>query len=133
MSANSITLTLPDTTYQRARRAATLLNRSIEEVLEATLNTALPALDEAPADLAAEMAKLSALPDADLWQVARRQMEAERERLLHDLLDAQAERQLMPDEVRHLEELHRQAGRLTLLKSQAYALLHQRGYPVPQP
>ncbi|MCK6621903.1 MAG: hypothetical protein HUU32_18560 [Calditrichaceae bacterium] len=109
------------------------MNRSIEEVLESTLNTALPELEDAPAELAAEMAKLPELSDSQLWQVARRQMEVARETLLYDLLDAQAERSLTSEEVRQLEELRHQAGRIMVLKSQAYALLHQRGYPVPQP
>jgi hypothetical protein len=133
MAANSVTLNLPDPVYRRARRAAMLLNRSIEEVLESTLNTTLPAIDDAPADLAADLAGLPILADADLWQVARRHMESEREALLHNLLDTQAARQLTPDEARQMEDLRRQAGQLTLLKSQAYALLYQRGYPVPQP
>ncbi len=133
MPVKSITLKLSDTIYQRARRAATLLNRSIEEVLESTLNTALPELEDTPAELAAEMAKLPALSDIQLWQVARCQMEAARETLLYDLLDAQSERPLTSEEARQLEELRHQAGQLMVLKSQAYALLHQRGYPVPQP
>ncbi len=133
MPVKSVTLKLSDTIYKRARRAATLLNRSIEEVLESTLNTALPELEDAPAELAAEMAKLPELSDSQLWQVARRQMEVARETLLYDLLDAQAERSLTSEEVRQLEKLRHQAGRLMVLKSQAYALLHQRGYPVPQP
>jgi hypothetical protein len=133
MSANSITLKLSDSVYQRARRAATLLNRSIEDVLESTLNTTLPEVDDAPSDLAADLAELPTLSDVDLWHVARRQMKAEREVLLHDLLDEQAERPLTLEEAHQLEELRHEAGRLMLLKSQAYALLHQRGYPVPQP
>lgn len=133
MPEKSVTLKLSDTIYQRARRAATLLNRSIEEVLESTLNTALPELEDAPAELAAEMAKLPELSDSQLWEVARCQMEAARETLLYDLLDAQAERPLTSEEARQFEELRHQAGRLMVLKSQAYVLLHQRGYPVPQP
>jgi hypothetical protein len=133
MSMNSITLNLSDTAYERARRAAMLLNRSIEEFLESMLNTSLPALDNAPSNLTTEMATLPTLSDADLWRVARGQMEAKDETLLHELLDAQAERQLSTEEARQLENLYHQAGRLTLIKSQAYALLHQRGYSVPQP
>lgn len=133
MATNSITINLPDTVYQRARRAATLLNRSVEELLEATIDTTLPSLDEAPADLATEMAKLPLSTDAELWQAARSRMDAEDEALLHDLLDTQAERQITNDEARQLEALRNQAGRLTLIKSQAYSLLHQRGYPVPLP
>lgn len=130
MTTNSVTLNLSDTIFQRARRAAALLNRSIEEVLESTLDTSLPVLDDSPTDLAADLAKLPTLTDAELWQVARSKMTPEHEALLHQLLDTQSERQLTPNEARQLEALRRQAGQLTLMKSQAYALLHERGYPV---
>jgi hypothetical protein len=53
--------------------------------------------------------------------------------LLHDLLDLKAEQKLSTEEAQQLENLHHEAGRLLVLKSQAYALLHERGYAVPQP
>lgn len=133
MPAHTVTLNLPETVYERARRAASLLNRSVEDLLESALDTALPSLEDAPAHLEAEMARLPSLNDTELWQIARSRMEAKREKSLHELLDAQAERQLSEEEARQLESLHHESGKLTLLKSQAYALLHQRGYPVPQP
>jgi len=118
MATNSITINLPDTVYQRARRATTLLNRSVEELLEA------------PADL---IARLPLSTDAGLWQVARSRMDTEDETLLHELLDTQAERELTNEEARQLEVLRQHAGRLTIIKSQVYSLLHQRGYPAPPP
>jgi hypothetical protein len=121
MMTNSITLNLPDTIFQRAKLAAKLLNRSIEEVLESTLSTSLPVLDDTPTDLAADLAKLPTLTDAELWQVARSKMAPEHEALLHQLLDTQSERQLTANEARQLEALRQQAGKLTLIKSQAYA------------
>ncbi|MCI0695003.1 hypothetical protein L0337_23710 [candidate division KSB1 bacterium] len=130
---NSVTLQLPESSYKRAQRAAMLLNRSIENVLESMLNAALPALDDAPRKLETEMAQLPTLSDAELWHIARSQMEAEDETLFHELLEAQAERQLSTEEAGQLENLYHQAGRLLVIKSQAYALLHQRGYAVPQP
>ncbi len=130
---NAITLNLSDTAYVRAQRAALLLNRSVEAFLESMLDTALPVLEHAPPNLAAELAALAAFSDADLWRVARCPMPVEDEIRLHGLLDAQSERALTDDEERQLENLYHHAGRLTLLKSQAYALLHQRGYSVPKP
>jgi hypothetical protein len=130
---NAITLELPDALYKRAQRAAALLERPVKDVLESALNQALPVLDEAPADVAADMARLPGLPDDELWRVARSEMAPDREVLLHRLLDKQAGQKLNAKEKKQLRELHRQAGRLTVLKSQAYALLHQRGFPVPQP
>ncbi len=130
---NAITLNLSDTAYVRAKRAALLLNRSVEAFLESMLDTALPVLEAAPPNLAVELAALATHSDADLWRVARNPMAVEDEIRLHDLLDAQSVRALTEDEDRQLENLYHQAGRLTLLKSQAYALLHQRGYSVPKP
>jgi hypothetical protein len=131
---NSVTLQLPESSYKRAQHAAMLLNRSIEDFLQSVLNSSLPVLDDAPSnDLATEMAALSTLSDAELWRVARSQMAATDEDQFHGLLDAQAERPLMEEEETQLDVLYHQVGRLTVLKSQAYALLHQRGHTVPQP
>jgi len=133
MTMNSVTLQLPESSYKRAQRAAMLLNRSIEDFLESMLNSSLPALDDAPTKLETEMAQLPTLLDDDLWRVARSQMRAEDEALLHDLLDLKAEQKLSTEEAQQLKNLHHEAGRLLVLKSQAYALLHERGYSVPQP
>lgn len=134
MAMNSVTLQLPESSYKRAQRAAMLLNRSIEDFLESMLNSSLPVLDDAPSnDLAAEMAKLSTLADAELWRIARRQITATDEEQFQYLLEAQGERPLTDDEETQLDGLYHQVGRLTLIKSQAYALLHQRGHAVPQP
>ena len=133
MTMNSVTLQLPESSYKRAQRAAMLLNRSIEDFLESMLNSSLPALDDAPTKLETEMAQLPTLLDDDLWRVARSQMRAEDEALLHDLLDLKAEQKLSTEEAQQLKNLHHEAGRLMVLKSQAYALLHERGYVVPQP
>jgi len=132
MAMNSVTLQLPESSYKRAQRDAMLLNRSIEDLLASILNSALPALDDASKNLEAEMAQLSNLSDDDLWRVARSQMRAEDEALLHHLLDLKAEQKLSIEEAQKLENFHHEAGRLMVLKSQAYALLHERGYSVPQ-
>jgi hypothetical protein len=132
MANNSVTLQLPESAYKRAQRAAMLLNRSIEDLLTSMLNSALPALDDAPTNLETEMAQLPTLSDDELWRIARSQMRAEDEALLHELLDLKAEQKLSTEEAQQLKKLHHEAGRLMVLKSQAYALLHQRGYSVPQ-
>jgi len=133
MTMNSVTLQLPESSYKRAQRDAMLLNRSVEDLLASMLNSALPALDETSTSLDEEMAQLSTLSDDELWCVARSQMGEEDEALLHDLLDLKAEQKLSTEEAQQLKNLHHEAGRLLVLKSQAYALLHERGYSVPQP
>lgn len=133
MAMNSVTLQLPESAYKRAQRDAMLLNRSIEDLLASMLNSALPALDDTSTNLDEEMAQLSTLSDDELWRVARSQMGEEDEALLHDLLDLKAEQKLSTEEAQQLKNLHHEAGRLLVLKSQAYALLHERGYSVPQP
>lgn len=130
---NSVTLQLPESLYKRAQRDAMLLNRSIEDLLASMLNSAFPAVEETTTNLETEMASMTALSDAELWRVARSQMREEDEALLHELLDLKAEQKLSNEEAQRLEELHHEAGRLLVLKSQAYALLHERGYSVPQP
>lgn len=134
MTMNSVTLQLPESSYKRAQRAAMLLNRSIEDFLESTLNSSLPVLEDAPSnDLAIELAALSTFSDAELWRMARCQITATDEEQFQYLLETQGERSLTDDEETQLDALYHQVGRLTLIKSQAYALLQQRGHAVPQP
>jgi hypothetical protein len=133
MTMNSVTLQLPESLYKRAQRDAMLLNRSIEDLLASMLNSAFPAVEKISTDLEAEMASMTTLSDADLWRVARSQMREEDEAVLHELLDLKAEQNLSNEEAQKLDDLHHEAGRLLVLKSHAYALLHERGYSVPQP
>lgn len=99
----------------------------VERVIVETLDTALPSFDDAPPEMVDELAAMSTLSDKNLWEAARRTMPAKQQARLRRLSAAQHDRPLKPVEVRQLDELMNEYGRVTLRKAHAYALLHKRG------
>jgi hypothetical protein len=133
MTTDVFTLQLPPSLNERAQLAAQALQRPVEEFLIQTLDVALPRLDDVPPEMVADMAELSSLDDDALWRIARSTIGPERQEQLQNLMDIQQERPLTPDEADQLDAIRREIGQRTLLKAQAYVLLKERGYPVPQP
>ena len=123
----TITLTLPEQTMAQAQQAAAALQRPVEEVLCDILAAALPTVHDAPAELQAELLRMTWLDTPALWHMARGQMSAEAQEQLQQLTHLQGHRPLTPEEQAQLDALRQQYGRITLLKARAYALLSLRG------
>ena len=122
----SITLYFPQDVMLRAKRVADVLQRPLEEVLTTTLASALPDVEDAPADMQAELVRMTWLNDQELWAIANSMMSEEGQKQLADLSD-QAQRQLTQDERETIKALRQEYGRTTLRKARAYALLSMRG------
>jgi len=127
MSTQNVTLQLPDGLLQRARQAAATLQRPLEDVLTATLAAGLPDVQDAPADMRVELARMTWLNDTDLWIVARSVMLPKDQEQLRYLSELQSQRTLTEDEETRLQALRRVYGEVTLRKARAYALLSVRG------
>ena len=123
----TITLTLPEQTMVQAQQAAAALQRPVEEVLRDMLAAVLPTVHEAPAELQAELLRMTWLDTPELWRRARGQMSAEVQEQLQQLTHLQGHRPLTLEEQAQLDALRQQYGRITLLKARAYALLSLRG------
>ena len=119
----TITLKLPDALVERAGGAARAMQRSLEDVLAAMLDGVLPALDDVPADMQAELVEMTWWDDATLMAAADETLsEAERLRLAQ--LSATAP---LSDAAREeLEALRAEYGTITLRKARAMALLSIR-------
>jgi hypothetical protein len=126
MSTHSVTLQLPESLIRRAKQVAIALDHPLEEVLTATLSAALPDLEDVPAPMQAELARMISLNDEALWEIAQRTLSAAEQRQMQQLIDHQSERDLTPAEVQQLEALRHQYGRITLQKARAFALLSSR-------
>jgi len=131
MTVQTVTLQLPYPLYRRASHAADILQSPIEETLIRTLDTALPPTEEVPAEIRAEVDALDTLSDDALWEVAQSILPTQQQERLDTLLDAQSMRSLTTDEATELEELRIKYGRILLRKARAYALLSERGHPLP--
>jgi hypothetical protein len=127
MTTQNVTLHLPEVLAERVKRAANVLQRPWEEVIVSVLAAALPDVEDAPADMRAELARMTWLSDQELWAIANSAMAEEQQQQIRHLARLQAERRLTQEEQDALDALRQEYGRVTLRKARAYALLSLRG------
>jgi hypothetical protein len=120
----TITLDLPDALVRRAGLAAQAVHRPLEEVLASMLEGALPALDEVPPWMQAELVAMTWLDDHALMMVADERMPAQDQQRLAELSTNAG---LSAEERQTLQTLRDRYGQLTLRKARAFALLSVRG------
>jgi hypothetical protein len=123
----TITLTLPERIMEQAQQAAAALERPVAEVLRDILTATLPTLHVAPADMHAELMRMTWLDSQELWRMAQGHMSAEAQEQLQQLIHLPEQRPLTVEEEAQLDALRQEYGRMTLLKARAYALLSLRG------
>ncbi len=127
MTVQHITLPLSETIADRARQAASVLQKPVEEVLAAMLAAALPDLDDVPPSMRTDLARMSWMSDEALWDVATSAMSSGKQEQLRYLAEIQRQRLLTKTEEETLDTLRQEYGKLTLCKARAYALLSMRG------
>jgi hypothetical protein len=120
----TVTLNLPEPILQRANKAAAVLHRSLEEVLAATLASALPDVEDIPDDMQAELLQMTWLDDRELLNIAHGQMPEHEQTQLANL--GKRMDRLTDQERQALQALRESYGRITLRKARAYALLSLR-------
>lgn len=122
----TITLDLPEQAMEQARQAAAVLQQPVEAVLADMVQSVLPEIHDAPAELSAKLTEMTWLDNQALWDIARLMLVPRDEKRMRLLSELQGERELTTAEQEELEELRREYGRLTLLKARALALLSLR-------
>ncbi len=131
MTLQSVTLHLPEPVYQRAKHAADVLQRPVEDLIIDTLTSTLPVLDDVPTEMVSEIAAMTHLSDEALQGLATSALRPERQTSLSELLDKQGRGELDEAEQRELAALMAEYGRSMLRRAKAVALLLARGKPVP--
>ena len=124
METQTITIELPRVVIEQVYRAADLLKTPVNDLFASTLSSSLPDLRDVPAEMQAELTRMTWLSDADLWEIAHAVLTDDEQTELHLL--AQNEK-LTASEQQRLEELRAEYGRILLRKARAYALLSLRG------
>jgi len=119
----TITLKLPEALVERADGAARAMNRPLEDILAAMLDGVLPALDDVPADMQAELVEMTWWDDATLMAAADEMLSEAKQRRMEEMSAAQP---LSDDEREKLEALRSEYGRITLRKARAVAVLSIR-------
>ena len=70
MTAQTVTLNIPEAIYQSAKRAAEALKRPVEDMIVDTLTATFPLLDDVPAEMIGEIAAMVHLSDEALQGLA---------------------------------------------------------------
>ncbi len=131
MSDRTITVTLPETLYERVRETATAASLSFDEVLAKSIALSLPALErELSPNLRSELAALALLSDTELQGIADSVLDETGQVRLEDLAELQKQRPLSAVEQSTLAQLMEEAQRIMLRKAEAYRLLARRGHAV---
>lgn len=128
MTTETITLDLPISVLQRAKKIAQTLGRPLEEVLTLTLSTTLPDVEDVPPEIQAELMGMTWLSEQELWAIAQSQMSDEEQAQLDDLSKRQALGEGTLAEKQMMLALRQRYGQITLRKARAraYALLSLR-------
>ena len=119
----TITLDLPDSLAERAGQAAQAMHRPLEEVIAAVLDVALPALDDVPPAIRAELVAMTWRDDQALLSIANAVLSDEDQRRLVDLTGRDT---LTVREQHDLRTLRDAYGQMTPRKARTFALLSIR-------
>ena len=123
-------LTVPEEVYTRAREIANEIAQPVEQVMIDHLRTLSAPLPSLPLEEEAELAAMRNLSDDALWTIAREQMAKPLQKRMQQLMDNNSRGTLIPEDRSELASLVERGQRLMLRKSEAVALLTQRGHTV---
>lgn len=126
----TITVTLPGPLFEALQARAARAHRGIDEEIVEALEEAIPADEQLPAVLQLELADLANRDDAALWQAARRLFPGASAGELEALHFKRQQASLTAEETRRAAELLDAYDQYVLLRSEAAALLKQRGYDI---
>lgn len=133
MTTRTVTLILPEDLYAQLEAQARQVAHPVDDVVARTIARGLIAAsdpDLAP-DVQAEMAAMAQLTDAALWDIAGSAANADTVALYDLLIQRRQDGTLTLEGQQWLGRVRAEADLLTLRKAHAYALLKQRGQPVP--
>ncbi len=131
MSAQTISLELPETVFQQIQRAAEKAHRPFNDVLVEVVTAGAPVVEMPPSPLRTALAQMAYLNDAALWQAARATMTVPQRERLEDLHDQMQRTGLLSAQEKQEEETLLALYHETILvRAQAAVLLKQRGYDI---
>ncbi len=131
MSEQTITVTLPNSVYDRIKTTAQATSLTSEEVIKQSIMLLLPAFEsDIPPDHRLSLTKLSLLNDIQLWKAANSIMALPRQAYLEKLAEFRKHRSLTNNEQSELDSLMDEAQQIMLCKAEARRLLAQRGHTI---
>ena len=133
MTTAVVDIPVPQEIYDRLEKAAVRLEKSVPALLSDALLAVLPENETIPSNIQSEVAQLESLNIPELWTVARSEMSEEQQTMMEHLLYLQSSQKLKAPDLRKLEELRVEYGRIMLCKARAFAILAERGQSLPIP
>ncbi|QTA77865.1 Uncharacterized protein dnl_00623 [Desulfonema limicola] len=134
MNEQTITLTLPNSIYDRIRSTAQAASITSEEVITQSVSLLLPAFEsDIPPNLRFNLTKLPLLNDIQLWKTANSRMNNNQQLRLEELAELQKHRSLTRIEQSELDNLMNEAQQIMLCKAESRRILAQRGHIVFKP
>jgi plasmid stability protein len=130
MTNQSVTISLPESIYQRIKERAERAQRSIEDEIAEVVVSAVPAEDNLPPELAQVALALDFMSDKALWKSARSRVSVRDMTKIERLHFKRQSAGLTESEQRTLKTLMQEYERSVLVRAKATALLHRRGYDV---
>lgn len=131
MNGQTITVTLPDSIYERIRTTAQATSLTSEEVIKQSVILLLPAFEsDIPPNLRFDLTKLPLLKDIQLWKIANSIMNNTKQLRLENLAELQKKQSLSEHEQSELDELMNEAQQIMLFKAEAKRILAQRGHSI---
>ena len=129
MNEQTITVTLPNSVYDRIRTTAQATSLTSEEVIKQSVILLLPAFEsDIPPNFRLSLTKLSLLNDIQLWKAANSVMKNSMQIRLEKLAKLQKYRTLTENEQSELDSLMDEAQQIMLCKAEARRILAQRGH-----
>lgn len=126
-----MTITLPESLYERIRLNAEAAARPVEDLLSHFVATTYPLPEEdLPVEMRSEFAGWLLLSDGDLWEIAKSTFDEPKRVILEELIEGQKRQALTKKEQITLEQLLLESQELMVRKAEAQRLLAQRGIKV---
>ena len=134
MNEQTITVTLPNSVYERIRTTALAASMTSEEVIKQSVSLLLPAFEsDIPPNIRLNLTKLPLLNDIQLWKTANSIMNNSHQLRLEELAELQKYRSLTKSEQSELNNLMNEAQQIMLCKAEARRILAQRGHIIFKP
>lgn len=124
----SVNLSLPF--FRQVERIAKERHRSVEDVIQTTFQVAFPSFSDLEPETETELMAMQMMSDDALRAAVESALSAEQQSRLAQLTDLQDIRDLSQSEIRELESLLTQWDVAALRRTQALAILRQRGFDI---
>lgn len=132
MNSQQVTITLPETIYQRVKRQSRLMQRSVADELAAVVASSLPEQETLPPDIERDLSDLDLFTDEELWRAARLTAPANKTERMQTLVEKQQLEGLTDSEKQETAVLAHFFNRVMLVRAKAAVLLKKRGYDIDQ-